>query len=168
MGNNSGVSTILGARFTCRSAHPWVGAGRNTRSGMELSGVGVWSQELHYGDPGEASEAAAELEELGFTALWIPDMGGPLFAAVDRLLAATRLAVVATGVLSLWNHAPSDAAKAHASLSAVHGDRFLLGIGVSHAIAVDAAEPGRYQRPLTAMREFLDGLDSEDPPVPTD
>ncbi|OHV33325.1 MULTISPECIES: TIGR03620 family F420-dependent LLM class oxidoreductase [Pseudofrankia] len=135
---------------------------------MELSGVGVWSQELHYGDPGEASEAAAELEELGFTALWIPDMGGALFAAVDRLLAATQRTVVATGVLSLWNHAPADAAKAHASLSAVHGDRFLLGIGVSHAIAVDMAEPGRYQRPLTAMSEFLDGLDAEDPPVPVD
>ena len=45
---------------------------------MDLAGVGIWSSQLRYGDAGEAAEAAAELEELGFTALWIPDVGGPV------------------------------------------------------------------------------------------
>ena len=40
---------------------------------MELSGVGLWSSQLRYGDPAEAADAAAELEQLGFPALWIPD-----------------------------------------------------------------------------------------------
>ena len=53
---------------------------------MELSGVGVWSSQLRYGNPAEVGEAAAELEELGFTALWIPDVGGPVFDSVDRLI----------------------------------------------------------------------------------
>ena len=52
---------------------------------MELSGVGVWSMPLRYGDAGEIAEAAAELEELGFTALWIPDVGGPVFEALGVL-----------------------------------------------------------------------------------
>ncbi|SEG75262.1 probable F420-dependent oxidoreductase, MSMEG_4141 family [Thermomonospora echinospora] len=133
---------------------------------MELSGVGIWSQQLRYGDPGEAAEAAAELEELGFSALWVPDVGGPLFDAVGRLLAATRSAVVATGILNLWMHAPADAAASYASLTDAHGARFLMGIGVSHAPLIDADEPGRYRRPLAAMAGFLDGLDSADPPVP--
>jgi hypothetical protein len=41
---------------------------------MDLSGVGVWSSQLRYGNPEESAEAAAELEELGFTALWIPGL----------------------------------------------------------------------------------------------
>ncbi|ONH58833.1 LLM class F420-dependent oxidoreductase [Frankia sp. CcI49] len=136
---------------------------------MDLSGVGVWSQQLRYSDPGEAAEAAAELEELGFSALWIPDMGGDTFEAAERLLAATRSTVVATGVLNLWYCPAEQAAASYAALAAKHDDRLLLGIGVSHAIAVDsAAEPGRYQRPLTAMKTYLDGLDAAEQPVPQD
>lgn len=133
---------------------------------VEISGVGVWSQQLRYGDRGEAAEAAAELEELGYTALWIPDIGGPLFDAVGELLAATDRTIIATGILNLWMHEPADAAAAHASLTAAHGDRFLMGIGVSHAPLVDANEAGRYRRPLAAMESFLDGLDRAEPPVP--
>ncbi|GGU90962.1 LLM class F420-dependent oxidoreductase [Actinomadura cremea] len=135
---------------------------------MEMSGVGVWSQQLRYGDRAEAAEAAAELEELGYTAQWIPDVGGPLFDAVGELLAATRRTVVATGILNLWMHEPADAAAAHASLTAAHGDRFMMGIGVSHAPLVDAEEAGRYRRPLAAMTAFLDGLDGARPPVPAE
>ncbi|WP_322756128.1 LLM class F420-dependent oxidoreductase [Frankia sp. Cas3] len=135
---------------------------------MDLSGVGVWSIPLRFGDPVEAAEAAAELEELGFSAVWIPDIGGPVFDAVGRLLAATRRMVVATGVLNLWMHTPADTAASYASLSAAHGDRFLLGVGVSHAPMVDASEPGRYRRPMAAMAAFLDGLDTAEPSVPAE
>ncbi|ROO85143.1 putative F420-dependent oxidoreductase [Actinocorallia herbida] len=134
---------------------------------MELSGVGVWSQQLRYGDAAEAAEAAAELEELGYRALWIPDVGGPVFDAIGNLLSATRNTVVATGILNLWMHEPAVAAAAHASLTAAHGDRFLMGIGVSHAPLVDRSEEGRYRRPLAAMAAFLDGLDEAAAPVPT-
>ncbi|HVV08447.1 LLM class F420-dependent oxidoreductase [Amycolatopsis sp.] len=133
---------------------------------MELSGVGVWSHQLRFGDPAEARDAAAELAELGFRALWVPDVGGPVFEDVERLLAATGDIVIATGILNLWMHTPEDTAAAHASLTEAHGDRFLLGIGVSHAPLIDASEPGRYRKPLAAMRAFLDGLDAATPPLP--
>lgn len=134
---------------------------------MDLSGVGVWGVPLAgYRDPGQAADAAAELEELGFRALWIPDGGGPVFDAVERLLVATRQLVVATGVLNLWLHTPAETAAAYTRLSAAHGDRFLLGIGVSHGPLVDASGSGRYRKPLAAMTAFLDGLDTATPPVP--
>jgi probable F420-dependent oxidoreductase len=133
---------------------------------MELSGVGVWNALLRYGDPGEVTEAAAELEELGFTALWIPDLGGPVFEAAQRLLAATARTTVATGILNLWMHTAAEAAAGYAALSSGYGDRFLMGIGVSHSVLVDRDEPGRYQHPLAATRSYLDGLDAADPPVP--
>jgi probable F420-dependent oxidoreductase len=51
-------------------------------------------------------------------------------------------------------------------LTEVHGERFLLGIGVSHAPLIDSKEPGRYRKPLAATKAFLDGIDSSPQPVP--
>ncbi|MBX7431498.1 LLM class F420-dependent oxidoreductase [Mycobacterium sp. Y57] len=133
---------------------------------MDLSGVGLWSSQLRYGNPGEAAEAAAELDELGFTALWIPDVGGPVLDSVDNLLTATRRTVIATGILNLWMHEPADVAARYAALTQSHGQRFLLGIGVSHAPLIDAREPGRYRKPMAATAAFLDGIDAAPQPVP--
>ena len=135
---------------------------------MDLAGVGVWSSQLRYGDASESADAAAELDELGFKALWIPDVGGPVFDAVSRLLAATTRTVIATGILNLWMHSASDVAESYDALTAEHGDRFLLGIGVSHAPLIDADRPGRYRKPLAATASFLDGLDAAPQPVPTE
>ena len=74
----------------------------------QFTGTGVWSAGLRYGDPAESAEAAAELESLGYTALWIPDVGGDLFAALENLLGATPTTTVATGILNLWMHEPSE------------------------------------------------------------
>ncbi len=130
-----------------------------------IDGTGIWSFQLRYGDPGQIAELGAELDELGYSALWIPDVGGEVFDAVDKLMAATRRALVATGILNLWMHSAEESAAQHARLTAAHGDRFLMGIGVSHQMLIDSTEAGRYQRPLSAMRTFLDGLDAADPPL---
>jgi probable F420-dependent oxidoreductase len=130
-----------------------------------LSGTGVWSGGLRYGDPAEVAEAATELDELGYSALWIPDIGGDVFDAVERLMAATRTATVATGILNLWMHSAEETADSHARLTATHGDRFLVGIGVSHAPLIDAGEPGRYRQPMAAMESFLDQLDAAPNPL---
>jgi probable F420-dependent oxidoreductase len=133
---------------------------------MELAGVGIWSSQLRYGDPAESADAAAELDELGFKALWIPDVGGQVFDAVGNLLSATKQTTIATGILNLWMHTPGDVAANFASLTAEHGDRFLLGIGVSHAPLIDAGNPGRYRKPLAATASFLEELDATPQPVP--
>jgi probable F420-dependent oxidoreductase len=135
--------------------------------GQEISGTGIWSVHLRYGEPAEVSETAAELEELGYTALWIPDAGGDVFEAIERLLQATRSVIAATGVLNLWMHSPGETADAHDRLTRTHGDRFLVGIGVSNAAMVDAmTEPGRYRKPLAATAAYLDALEAAPTPLP--
>jgi probable F420-dependent oxidoreductase len=135
---------------------------------LKVTGTGIWSAGLRYGDAGESSEAAAELEELGYTALWVPDVGGDVFGVVERLLNATKRAVVATGILNLWMHDARDTAEFHARMRTQHGDRFLVGIGVSHQPLVDSTQPGRYRKPLSAMSGYLDALDSADTPLSLD
>jgi probable F420-dependent oxidoreductase len=131
-----------------------------------LGGTGIWSGGLRYGDPGEAREAAAELDSLGYTAIWIPDVGGDLFDAIERLLGATSSMTVASGILNLWMHSPEETAETHARFADQYGDRFMVGIGVSHAPLIDGEEAGRYQKPLARMAEFLDGLDAAPVPLP--
>jgi probable F420-dependent oxidoreductase len=84
-----------------------------------------------------------------------------VFGRVEALLGATTRVTIATGILNLWMHEAAETARRHAEL----GPRFLVGIGVSHAPLIDASSPGRYQRPLEAMRTYLDQLDAADPPL---
>ncbi len=130
-----------------------------------ITGTGVWASSLRYGDPGSSAEAVAELQSLGYSTAWIPDVGGDVFAAVENLLRATNSMTVATGILNMWMHTPEETAAHHARLTADHGDRFLVGIGVSHAPLIDRAEAGRYAKPLAKMSEFLDGLDQAPTPL---
>ena len=134
---------------------------------MTLSGVGIWSTQLRGKDKGEVGAVAAELESLGYTSMWIPGgQAGPIFDDARALLAATQHMTVATGIMSLWTQSAAEAASGYAALATDFPGRFVLGIGASHAVLVDRDAPGRYQRPLTAMRAYLDELDHEDPPVP--
>jgi probable F420-dependent oxidoreductase len=133
-----------------------------------LRGTGIWSAALRYSDRSVIADAAAELEELGYSCLWIPDMGGDVFGAVRLLLESTRKVTVATGVLNLWMHSPDESAEGYHLLEADFGDRFLVGIGVGHAVQMNSIEPGRYKRPVAAMNHFLDGLDRAPVPLPRD
>ena len=128
--------------------------------------MGVWSRELRYCDPEESVAAAVELEQLGFDALWVPDVGGPVFEAVERLLAATSRVTVATGILNVWMHEAAEVAAVQAELEEQYPGRFLLGLGISHAPIVDAQSPGRYARPLSVMRGYLEALDAARPTSP--
>ncbi len=128
---------------------------------MDLAGTGLWSGELRYGDPQARANAAAELDELGYAALWIPDVSGNVFTDVDLLLTATKRTVIATGILNLWMTTAADTAAGYAQTVATHGERVMLGIGVSHQLLIDGAKaPGTYAKPLAVMTHYLDELDA--------
>src|SRR3954447_26464138 len=137
---------------------------------LDIGRIGIWSGELRrHPDPGELAEAAAELEQLGYSALWFPGgQGGDVFGAARRLLAATRGVPVATRILHVWMHDPAGVPADRAAVEAEYPGRFLLGIGIGHPERINVDNPGRYRKPLTTMREYLDALDAADPPVPPD
>lgn len=133
---------------------------------MNIGTTGIWSPELRlHPDPVEIHEAAAELDQAGWGALWIPGLGGgDILGDAERLLRATENATVVTGVLSIWRHTADDMAAGHARLRREHGDRLLLGLGVSDAAA--ARQAGGTYRPLAALNTYLDQLDQATDPVP--
>src|SRR3954449_1301838 len=122
---------------------------------MDIGKIGIWKGRRH------GPQAVPEIEALGFGALWLG--GSPsVEQAREYLEAAERLPVI-TGILNIWQHDPADVAAGVARARQDFPDRFLLGIGVGHPEATSD-----YKRPLKAVREFLDGLDAADPPVPRD
>jgi probable F420-dependent oxidoreductase len=133
---------------------------------VDLGRVGIWSRELRY-NPGRGARAAAaaELEDLGYAAIFIPDAGGDVLGDVEHLLAATRRMPFATGILNIWLNDPAEVASRRASLVARFGPRFLLGLGSSHAPLVESALRVPYARPYSKMVEYLDALDGAEAPV---
>jgi probable F420-dependent oxidoreductase len=132
-----------------------------------LNGIGIWNSGLRFGDEKQACQAAAEAEDLGYSAVWMPDIGGDdLFPRLAALLGATNRIVIASGVLNLWMHDAATVSARYTELAAQYPDRLLLGIGVSNASLIDQIGVGTYQKPVAKMNAYLDGLDAASPPVP--
>jgi probable F420-dependent oxidoreductase len=127
---------------------------------MDLGRLGVWTSYRALGEE-HAGEAAALAEQLGYGTFWLG--GSPRLPSVRPLLEATERIVVATSIVNVWAYDPDDLAAEHAVLAREFPDRLLVGIGVGHP---EAARD--YAKPLTALREFLDGLDAAAAPVPRD
>lgn len=122
---------------------------------------GIWSIGLRAEDParhGELAEAAAEVEELGFGAIWLG--GSTAVRHAVPLVEATERITVATGIQSIWQYEAADTAVGFADLEAAHPGRFLLGLGVSHAKLAE-----QYRRPYAAMVDYLDALDTAGVPA---
>jgi probable F420-dependent oxidoreductase len=135
---------------------------------MRLQGTGIWSHHLRYGDAGVIADLAAELDELGYSAIWIPDVGGDVLGSIEILLDAAPRIAVATGILNIWMQDPADVARRRASWRDEWQRRVLLGLGVSHAPLINHGHPDRYNKPYSKMVEYLDALDAADVPVPID
>jgi len=107
---------------------------------------------------------AAELEELGYTALWSSGGFQPgLSLHFERLLAATSRIMVCSGIVSIWSTSPDEIALAVADLDLRYPGRFVLGLGASHAAIVED-----YSRPYSHMVAYLDALDVAGPAVAGD
>ncbi|HVR89381.1 MAG TPA: TIGR03620 family F420-dependent LLM class oxidoreductase [Candidatus Limnocylindria bacterium] len=125
-----------------------------------LGRVGVWSSAPERMTARDAGRFAAELESLGYPALWLQESLGSkeIFAHSALLLGATKTLVIATGIANIWARDPVAMANGAKTLIEAYPDRFLLGVGVSHAPSV-AARGGIYQKPLEHMRTYLEAMD---------
>ncbi|OIK24229.1 LLM class F420-dependent oxidoreductase [Streptomyces malaysiense] len=122
---------------------------------QRLGRHGVWDVALRAEDPagrGEREDAAAELEELDFGAIWLG--GNSTTANAAPLIEATHHITVGTSIQSVWQRDAATTAADFSRLESSHPGRFILGLGVSHGPRVEG-----YHRPYSAMVDYLDELD---------
>ncbi len=139
----------------------------------QLGTTGVWN----FCDGMSAAECgdfARRVESLGYSALWIPEtIGRDPMVSSAMLLNATESLIVATGIANIWMRHPGVMKQAALSLAELSGDRFVLGLGVSHEPMVEGLRGVDYNKPLSAMQKYLAameaspwmGPDAEMPPV---
>jgi probable F420-dependent oxidoreductase len=123
---------------------------------IDLGGrYGVWRR-----GPDLDGGLAAELERLGYGAVWIGGSPDATLAKPEELLAATSTLVVGTGIVNIWASPADEVARSTTRLLDAHPDRFILGVGVGHREASGA----KAATPYAALVEYLDVLDAADVP----
>jgi len=139
-----------------------------------LGPLNAWNFALQRLSATDESAAARELERQGYAAIWIPESLGSkeAMAHAALLLDATQKAVFATGIANIHARDPMAMANAAKTIGERFPDRFVLGIGVSHAPSVES-RGGTYANPIAQMTAYLDAMDAAqyaapapNPPVP--
>lgn len=133
---------------------------------IDLGPVGIWTPSPSWEHSPELADAAAELEELGYGALWLGSPRGDL-ELPSALLASTRRLVVAPAIINVWTNPVAQVAERYAELEAQTPNRLLIGLGSSHAPMVEPAGFS-YRKPLSRLASYLDELDESVPTIPAD
>ncbi len=120
----------------------------------DLGRYGVWTA----GPP--TPEQAAEIERLGYGAVWVGMSPAADLAFVEPILAATSTLQVATGIVNIWSAAAPPVAESYHRIEEAYPGRFLLGVGVGHREVTE-----EYRSPYEALVQYLDALDNAGVPT---
>jgi len=127
---------------------------------IKLGKLGVWS----FIDDMTASEAVAfaqQLEAWGYSALWIPEaVGRDPFSIISYMAANTQKLIFATGIANIYARDPMAMNAIHKTVSELAPERFILGLGVSHAPLVADIRGHEYKKPVTTMRNYLGSMEN--------
>ena len=136
-----------------------------------LGRVGVWTFAFDEISADAVREGAAEIEAIGYPAVWVPEGGGSreIFAHLSLLLHATRRITVCSGIANVTaRHAEAMAGGAR-TLADAFGDRIVLGVGIGHQ-ATTGRRRQAWADPVGRMSGYLDEMDAArmgpDPRVP--
>jgi probable F420-dependent oxidoreductase len=123
--------------------------------------VGLWTFAHETLTADKSGDLAAELESLGFAALWLPEAWSrEAFTSAGLMLSASSSMIIATGIANIWARDAVAAANAAKTLNAAYAERFVLGLGVSHRPLVERMRGHEYVAPVEAMREYLGAMDA--------
>lgn len=136
----------------------------------KLGPFGLWTQHFDRLPARRVAEVVAAVERAGVPAIWFGE--GPrskeAMGHASFVLASTENLVVATGVANIWLRHAVAMASGVRLLNDVYPGRFVLGVGVSHALSIEPLgyDQSDYVRPLQRMRDYLDRMDAADLAAP--
>lgn len=125
---------------------------------IKLGRLGVWYP-MDRLDGTQIRAFLGTIEQLGYDTLWYPESRGyeSLSLAGFMLGNSTKLKV-GSSIASTYARDAFTAQRGLLTLNGLYGERFILGLGVSHAPMVEKLRGHEYQKPVPAMRAYLDAL----------
>jgi probable F420-dependent oxidoreductase len=103
------------------------------------------------------------VEDLGYSTLWYPEaLGYESLSIGSFMLANTARLIIGSSIANIYARDPFTARRGLLTLSSLYDDRFILGLGVSHAPMVERIRGHVYDKPVPTMRRYLDAV-YEDP-----
>jgi probable F420-dependent oxidoreductase len=126
--------------------------------------IGIWTFAFDGEPAGRVREAAAEIEELGYGAIWYGEaLGRDSVGQAWLLLTATRRLTVASGIANIALRDPVAMATAERTLGEAFPGRYLLGLG-GHRVDDTVREYDGYPMPalgnaVRTMRAYRDAMD---------
>ncbi|HEY0813056.1 MAG TPA: LLM class F420-dependent oxidoreductase [Pseudonocardia sp.] len=117
---------------------------------VELGRYGIW-RSGHELTP----DLAAQIEALGYGAIWVGGSPPADLRDVEALLAGTEHIAVATGIVNMWASAATEVAASYHRIADAYPGRFLLGVGIGHPEATT-----EYRSPYATIVAYLDDLDA--------
>ncbi|MSP29619.1 MAG: TIGR03620 family F420-dependent LLM class oxidoreductase [Acetobacteraceae bacterium] len=104
------------------------------------------------------------LERLGYDTLWHPESRGyETFALDSFLLSNSTKLKIGSSITSIYARDAFAARRGMITLNSLYGDRYILGLGVSHIPMVEGMRGHVYEKPIPAMRRYLDGICKDQP-----
>jgi probable F420-dependent oxidoreductase len=126
---------------------------------MQLGRLGAWYSTDKLGGPQQIKAFAQTVERLGYDTLWYPESRGyESFAVGGFMLGNTTKLKLGSSIASIYARDAFTSRRGLLSLQALYGDRFILGLGVSHLPMVEGIRGHKYERPAPAMRSYLEGI----------
>ena len=106
--------------------------------------------------PAEIVELVTLAEALGYESAWVAEgHGGDQFAVLAACATQTSRILLGTAISSVFVRTAPTIAMAAASVDDLSAGRFILGLGSSHKVQVEAEHGVAYSKPLTRVRECL-------------
>jgi probable F420-dependent oxidoreductase len=102
------------------------------------------------------------VEDLGYSTLWYPEaLGYESLSIASFMLANSTRLIIGSSIANIYARDAFTARRGLSTLSSLYDDRFILGLGVSHAPMVERVRGHIYDKPVPTMRRYLDGLYEE-------
>jgi probable F420-dependent oxidoreductase len=126
---------------------------------MKLGRLGVWySTDKHAGNA-QIAAFTKNVETLGYDTLWYPESRGfESFTIAGYMLSQTQTLKIGSSIASIYARDAFTSRRGMISLNQLYGDRFILGLGVSHLPMVEGIRGHVYEKPVPAMRAYLNGI----------
>jgi probable F420-dependent oxidoreductase len=126
---------------------------------MKLGRLGVWYSADKHADPAQISTFVKTVETLGYDTLWYPESRGyESFTIAGYMLSQTSTLKIGSSIASIYARDAFTSRRGMISLNMLYGGRFILGLGVSHTPMVEGIRGHVYEKPVPAMRAYLDRI----------